>query len=207
MAQGQFDREKFIDLVHLVCSKCHETQLGAVKLHKVLYYVDMIHYAAEGCPVSGATYRKRPFGPTADYLLTALGELEKRKKLLVYEQEYFGYQKKCFRIIESPNTARFGAKELELIDETVDFVCYNNTARSISEFSHNLAWERTDAGEEIPYYTAIELFPEDVSEDTLDWAKNVGGDIEEIHSGQRWMDFEEFRGFRGRILETHQTLS
>jgi len=203
----QFDREKFNDLVHLVCSKCDETRLGAVKLHKVLYYVDMIRYAAEGRPVSGATYRKRPFGPTADYLLTALDELQNLKKLHVYEQDYFGYNKKCFKSLEEPNTARFDATELALVEETVDFVCNNNTARSISEFSHNLAWERTDAGEEIPYYTAIELFPEEISEDTLDWAKGVGGDIEEIHSRKGWMDFEEFRHFRDRILETHQNLS
>ena len=57
----QFDRAKLKTVILYVCSRCEPAQLGAVKLHKVLYFTDMLHYAHAGTAVTGATYRERPF--------------------------------------------------------------------------------------------------------------------------------------------------
>jgi Protein of unknown function (DUF4065) len=76
----QFDREKYKAVILYTCVKCEAHQLGAVKLHKVLYYADMLHYAHMGAPMTGSTYRKRPHGPTSDELLQTLRELEKQRQ-------------------------------------------------------------------------------------------------------------------------------
>ncbi|MGH6874164.1 MAG: type II toxin-antitoxin system antitoxin SocA domain-containing protein, partial [Aestuariivirgaceae bacterium] len=65
----QFDREKYKAVILYTCVRCEAHQLGSVKLHKVLYYADMLHYAHVGAPMTGSTYRKRPHGPTSDELL------------------------------------------------------------------------------------------------------------------------------------------
>ncbi|MGO4836011.1 Panacea domain-containing protein, partial [Rhizobiaceae sp. 2RAB30] len=64
--QITFSRDKLRAAVLHVISSCKPDRLGAVKLHKVLYYSDMLSYLDTGKPVTGAEYRKRPFGPTCD---------------------------------------------------------------------------------------------------------------------------------------------
>lgn len=42
MEPVQFDREKFLDVIHLICDRIDAAELGRVKLHKALYFSDMI---------------------------------------------------------------------------------------------------------------------------------------------------------------------
>jgi hypothetical protein len=48
----QFDRAKFKDTVHYICGKCPADELGKVKLHKTLYFADMIHFVDTGTPLT-----------------------------------------------------------------------------------------------------------------------------------------------------------
>ena len=70
------DRIKLTEAVCLIIDSCNPRDFGAVRLHKVLYYSDMLHYLENGAPITGSRYRKRPFGPTCDHLLGVLAELE-----------------------------------------------------------------------------------------------------------------------------------
>jgi hypothetical protein len=142
----QFDREKLKAVVLYVCSRSEPSQLGAVKLHKVLYYADMIQYAVSGTPITGALYRKRQLGPTCDALLPILRELEQADALRVREVDYFGYLKKEYEIVATPDMRRLTSAEVSLIDEVIDFVCRQNTAKTISEFSHGIPWEIAEFG-------------------------------------------------------------
>ena len=44
----QFDRSKLEAVILHTCDVCPPAKLGAVKLHKVLYFLDMIHFAQSG---------------------------------------------------------------------------------------------------------------------------------------------------------------
>src|ERR1700731_102233 len=90
----QFDLVQLKDVILYACSRCEPSRLGAVKLHKILYFSDMIHYANVGAPLTGATYRKRPMGPTCDQLLVTLNELARDGALKIRDVDYFGYLKK-----------------------------------------------------------------------------------------------------------------
>ena len=197
----QFNPEKFKDVVHYVCSKCSAANLGAVKLHKVLYFSDMIRYAWAGEPITGVTYRKRPFGPTADSLLPAIRELQATQRVSVEDQDYFGYRKRVFISHADPDTSRLNADEIVLLDEVIDFVCRGNTARSISDFSHNHVWERTDSGEPIPYYTAFDLYPAEISEEVMAWAAGEAEQVEAARSERSSVDYTLFAAMRGRLLQ------
>jgi peptide deformylase len=158
----QFDRTKLRTVVLYTCARCDPTKLGAVKLHKVLYFTDMLHYAQFRTPITGATYRKRPYGPTCDELLPLLRDLAAEGAIAISEAEYFGYRKTEYVAKEAPQTDLLSRRQLSLLDDVIEFVCYDNTAKSISEFSHNAAWESAEPGEILPYSSAMLMFSRDV---------------------------------------------
>ena len=196
-----FEREKLKALVLHVCSECDLSRLGAVKLHKVLYFVDMLRYADAGQSVTGSTYRKRHLGPTCDQLPSVLGELESSGALEIKTVDYFGYMKKEYIAKVGPDTNRLSAEEVELADEVVDFVCNANSARTISEFSHNKAWEIADFGAVMPYFSVFNIFPVEVSKEAVDWASNEVAGIEAAGPQPNAVDSTPYSVFRKRILQ------
>jgi Antitoxin SocA-like, Panacea domain len=197
----QFDRNKFKKLILYICARADPTKLGAVKLNKVLYFVDMVRFAATGTPITGSPYRKRPYGPTSDAVLPMLRELEREGSISIEEMNYFGYRKKVYITKEKQDATFLSADEAALVEDAIDFVCYNNTAKTISELSHNRAWEMVEFGEEIPYYTAIYLFPSIVSEEAIEWANSEAERIEAQRSKGSTMDYVSLRDFRSKMAE------
>ncbi len=197
----QFDRAKLRAVILYACSKCEPSQLGAVKLHKVLYYTDMIHYAHVGTPVTGATYRKSAFGPTCDQLLSTLADLVREKALEIKGVEYFGYYKTEYLAKKAPESERLNADELRLLDEMLDFVCRQNTAKTISDFSHNRAWEMAEYGDILPYHSVFHLFPTQVSQQAMEWASGEVAKLESEGSHDKALGGTAFRDFRSRVLE------
>lgn len=198
----QFDRAKLKAVILYTCSKCEASQLGAVKLHKVLYYADMIHYAHVGVPLTGATYRKRPFGPTCDELLPLLRELNNQGAIEIRDVDYFGFVKREYIAVESPETDRFSDIEKQLLNEVIEFVCFNNSAKTISEFSHNRAWEIANFGEVLPYNSVFHIFPTQVSPETMEWASAEVKKVEDQKSSGRALGSIPFGDLRRRVLET-----
>lgn len=156
----EFDREKFLDAIHLIIHSCRDTPelLGKTKLHKCLYYTDMLHYAVKGTAVTGVDYIKQPFGPTARYLDWGLKALRERGQISVHQEEYFGLGKYVFTSEEEPRTNRISVEERALLREVIAFVC-ERTAREISEISHAAPWQNAAMGERIPYSSAHLLLP------------------------------------------------
>ena len=195
----QFDRDKLKSAILYICKSCRADDLGAVKLHKVLYFADMIRYIQAGNAITGSTYRKRPLGPTCDQLLSALRELEASGQLKIASVDYFGYVKKQYTAVNDPEP-RLSFDEKVILDEVIDFVCRNNTAKTISEFSHLSPWELAEYGEVLPYTSSFRLIPNQVSEEAMEWASTEEGAIEARRRYER-VGVVPFRDFRGRVLE------
>jgi hypothetical protein len=197
----QYDRNKLRALILYACSVCDRSQLGAVKLHKLLYYTDMVHYAQVGTPVTGSTYRKRQLGPTADSLLPMLRDMAMRGEIRVHDVDYFGFRKKEYEPLAEPDMGLFSGAERALIDEVIDFVCRNNTAKTISDFSHGRAWEIAEFGDELPYHSALHLFPNQVTQEALDWASDEMEAVEAERPQKDPVDYPLFSDLRRRILQ------
>lgn len=202
----QFDREKLQELVLYIVSACGPQELGAVKLHKVLYFSDMLTFINEGRPLTGATYRKRPYGPTCEQLSFALHSLEKAKRITIEEERYFGFLKKTYQSVGGPDLHRFSDQEIAIVDEMIEFVCRQNSARSISEISHSPAWELADFGEDLAYESAFLMLSGPVSQDAMDWVSEEAQDIEAARSVSNPLDLEDFAAFRGRLHKVRETL-
>lgn len=168
----RFDREKLLDTVHFIIESCSDRPdvLGKTKLHKCLYYTDMLHFFVTGSPVTGVEYVKAPFGPTARYLDWALNELRDRQLIDFEIEQYFGLGKYRYTSKRPLKTNRLSEAEKALMNEVMAFVC-EHSAREISEFSHAQPWQEAQMGDRIPYATAYQLVPGTTpTRADLDWA-------------------------------------
>lgn len=156
----EFDREKFLDAIHHVIHACRSTPelLGKTKLHKCLYYSDMLHFIVAGRPLTGAEYIKAQFGPTARYLEWGLKTLRERGRISVATEDYFGLGKFSFHSEQEPRSNRLSDEEKALMGEVIALVC-ERTTRDISEISHAAPWQNARMGERIPYSSAHMLLP------------------------------------------------
>lgn len=167
--QYQFDREKLKEAVLFIASNCPPDELGNVKLHKTLYFADMLHFLREGRPLTGVDYLKQKFGPVARHLTATLAALQSEGRLSVTEEEYFGLFKKRYIPTQECAPQLLNRDEQALILEVLDFV-RGKSAREISDISHKAPWEMVELGEVIPYYTALRLVPDEVEDDDREWA-------------------------------------
>ncbi len=169
----QFDRERFKDVlhyaVHYACKRYDPDSLGNTKLHKVLYFTDMLHYLEHGCPLTGADYLRQKFGPIARHLSWATESLRSEGRISMSDRSYHGYTKKDYQALVEPSTMRLSRSQTNLIEEIVDFVCAK-TAVEISDFSHDHVWASVPMGDRIPYYAAYAMFPAEVSERDIEEA-------------------------------------
>lgn len=173
---AQFNHSKFQDVILYVCAKCTPRELGMVKLHKILYFADMLHFLDTGQPLTGAPYLKQTFGPTAKPLLSVLSDLETKGRLSLKDVDYFGFVKKEFHVLRGTEAVNLSEGEVALIDDVIDFVCARS-AREISELSHTDAWQLAKIGEEIPYYTAYYLLPSETTDDDVAWANETAREL------------------------------
>lgn len=195
----QFDREKMRAVILHACHSCKPEELGAVKLHKVFYFLDMIGYAHTRSPVTGATYRKRPNGPTAEQLLSTLRDMARNGDILIRDVDYHGYIKKEYVAQTALPAGVLNDQELSLLDDVIDFVCRKNTAKRISDISHMLPWELADMGDIIPYHTAMLLFPSEPTPEAFEISEQGIGEIAAARSSKQAVAMPLLSDFRSGL--------
>ena len=167
----QFDREKFKDavhyVVHFVTMNYGSSVLGNTKLHKILYYADMLHFLETGHPLTGADYLRQRFGPTARHLGWSLVDLQSDQRIAVTRSNYHGYSKSDYASLSEPPRGRLSNGEIELLEELSQFVCAH-TATEISDFTHDDVWASVPMGARIPYYASFAMFPAEITDDDID---------------------------------------
>ena len=178
----QFDRDIFLEAIHHICARCDPQALGRVKLHKILYFADMLHYVADGRPLTGEEYQKQKFGPVAKHLSWALKELSRQGRIRLATSDYYGFPKLEVQATQVPRPDRLDDRDVSLLDEVADFVC-GHSAKEISDLSHNAAWQVAEMGETIPYFTALGLFPAEVTDDDVTWGVEEGRRLRPLLSG------------------------
>jgi len=196
----KYNRDKMRAVILRVCHSCNPSDLGAVKLNKVLYFLDMISYAHRRQAVTGATYRKRPNGPTSDQLLFLLRDMQEQGEIHVDDVDYHGFIKKHYVALVDEPAGILTNEETAILDDVIDFVCRRNTAKSISDYSHKLPWELAEMGDVIEYHTAILLFPNEPSPKAFELAKEGAKEVEASQSAGNAVAVASLADFRDRLL-------
>jgi uncharacterized phage-associated protein len=181
----QFDRATFKDTIHYICAKCPVDELGKVKLHKVLYFADMIHFIGTGTPLTGVQYQKQKYGPMARHLSWAIDELIRENRLRVDRRDYFGFEKMDYHALGEADSKRLNQNARRVLDEVIAFV-RSRSAKAISEFSHMAAWDAVQVGDIIPYYSAYGLYQAaEVTDEDVDAAVEVAREIRPLVEAER----------------------
>ena len=173
----QFDREKLLEAVYFVCSVSDPSKLSNVKLHKILYFSDMMRFLETGRPITGVEYIKQKMGPTARHLAWAFRELQSCGALKVSKEEFHGFIKKRYETKEDYPIRKMSAEEKDMLKEATDYFS-DMSARETSEISHNAAWRSARMGEVIPYHSVYRLLPVELDDDDMKWAEKEA----EIHA-------------------------
>src|SRR5262249_48530257 len=105
--------------------------------------------------------------------------------------------------LTEPRAGVLSNLELKTLDEIIEFVCAQNTAKTISELSHNRAWDMVDFGEIIPYNSVFMILPTQVSLESMEWASSQAGAIEAERSKGNTVGGTDFGSIRRRVLEIH----
>jgi hypothetical protein len=148
----QFDREKFKTLVLYIAWKAGRRDwFGATKLNKILWFAEARAYVLHGAPIAGATYIREKHGPVPKQMMPVRAELEHAGKIRVFKEG------QLIRVTadEKPDMTGFSRTELQIVDHWIDYVDREHTAGTISDESHDYAWDIAHMGEEIPLYAIL----------------------------------------------------
>ena len=169
------NEDKLKCLVHYISHNCDNSKdLGATKLNKILWYVDTIAFQKYGKTISGEeSYIKRQHGPVPKRIQVVLEKLRNEGALHIRMTENYGWDQKEFISLKDPEDCSYPENEKQLIDDMINDICKNHTAKSISQFSHDHIWEAARLGEEIPVYAVLAANSAPPSREDKIWAEQA----------------------------------
>jgi hypothetical protein len=167
----QFDRNRLKILLHYVVWKAGDKDgFGATKLYKVLWFSDARAYMLQGEPITGETYIREKYGPLPRHALSVIDELRAEGIIRTSTDDYFGKTIRRFHSLRAPDKLSLNEREREIVDYWIEHIAEVHTADSISDQTHDYAWEIAGLGEEIPYHAIFATRIRDPEGEELEWA-------------------------------------
>ena len=102
--------------------------------------------------------------------MTVLKELANDGAIRISQDEYFNKPIRRFHSERLPDKLSLDAKQRDIVDYWIKQIADEHTAASISEESHDYAWEIAKLGEVIPYHAIFANRIRDPDGDELAWA-------------------------------------
>ena len=148
--------KKFKNVLLYILEKCAgKPNVGETVLYKLLYFSDFNYYELYEEHLTGAKYRKLPYGPVPQKLNTIIQQMIETGKLKRVKTDYHGYLQTRYLPLEKANLTEFKASEKEVIDRVIEQMS-DWSATSISNYSHkDMPWIASKEGEEINYELAF----------------------------------------------------
>jgi len=148
--------KKFKDILLYVLEKCAgKPNFGETLLYKLLYFSDFNYYEIYEEHLSGAEYRKLPYGPVPQKLDSVISQMISEKMIDRFKTEYHGYPQTKYIPKVKSDLRNLKASEKEVIDKVIER--YSDwSATAISEYSHkDMPWLASKEGETIDYELAF----------------------------------------------------
>ena len=152
--------EKLRELILLIATLSEgDKPFGKTKLNKVAFFSDFIAYLMFGKSITGHEYQRLPEGPAPRQLLRVIPALrrpaEPDSDLAVRVDDYYGKALERPFALRIPNTKKFDAEEVKLVEDLVQEY-WGKNARQMSDMSHRfIGWALARNGETIPYAVAL----------------------------------------------------
>lgn len=147
---------KFINVLLYILEHCAgKPNVGETALYKLLYFCDFNYYELYEEHLTGAKYRKLPFGPVPQKLDTIIEKMIEKGQLKKVKTQYHGYTQTRYLPLEKADLTELKASEKEVIDKVIEQMS-DWSATALSNYSHkDMPWLASKDGEEINYELAF----------------------------------------------------
>jgi transcriptional regulator with XRE-family HTH domain len=147
---------KFKNVLLYVLERCAgKPNVGETVLYKLLYFSDFNYYELYEEHLTGANYRKLPFGPVPQYFDVILNQMIDSCQIQCIKTEYHGYPQTRYLPLEKADLTQLKASEKEVVDRVVEQMS-DWSASALSNYSHkDIPWLASKVGEEINYELAF----------------------------------------------------
>ena len=164
---------KFKNVLLYILERCAgKPNVGETVLYKLLYFSDFNYYELYEEHLTGAEYRKLPYGPVPQRLDNIINQMIEQGLLQRVKTEYHGYPQTRYLPLEKADLTELKASEKEIIDRVIEQMS-DWSAAVISNYSHkDMPWLASKEGEEINYELAF-------YRDAPFSVRNYGDEIEE----------------------------
>lgn len=142
-------------LLHILEHCAGKPNVGETVLYKLLYFVDFNYYEIYEEQLTGAKYRKLPYGPVPQKLDSIIKQMIDDGYLQRVKTAYQGYPQTRYLPLQKANLTELLASEKEVIDRVIEQMS-DWSASAISNYSHkDIPWIASKEGEEINYELAF----------------------------------------------------
>jgi len=143
---------KFKNVLLYILERCAgKPNIGETVLYKLLYFSDFNYYELYEEHLTGAKYRKLPYGPVPQKLDDIIQQMIDQSQLQRVKTEYHGYPQTRYLPLEKADLTELKASEKEVIDRVIEQLS-DWSASAISNYSHkDMPWLASKEGEEIDY--------------------------------------------------------
>ena len=164
---------KFKNVLLYILERCAgKPNVGETVLYKLLYFSDFNYYELYEEHLTGAKYRKLPYGPVPQKLDTIIGQMMEDQQVKRIKTEYFDKIQTRYIPLAKADLTELKASEKEVIDKVIEQLS-DWSATAISNYSHkDMPWLASKEGEEINYELAF-------YRDAPFSVRNYGDEIEE----------------------------
>lgn len=131
--------------------------VGETVINKLLYFIDFDYYEKYGKSITGLSYIRNHYGPTAHMptISSTVEQMVKSGELAVVETPYFKHRQRKYLPRQSADLTELDAQELTHIDAELEKLG-GMSANELSELSHqDMPWLATKPGNEIDYQLAM----------------------------------------------------
>ena len=148
--------EKFKNVLIYILEKCAgKPNVGETVLYKLLYFTDFNYYELYEEHLTGARYRKLPYGPVPQKLDSIINQMIESSHLQRIKTDYHGYPQTRYLPLIKPDLTQLKASEKEIIDKVIEQMS-DWSASTISNYSHkDMPWLASKEGEDINYELAF----------------------------------------------------
>jgi transcriptional regulator with XRE-family HTH domain len=147
---------KFKNVLLYILERCAgKPNVGETVLYKLLYFSDFNYYELYEEHLTGAKYRKLPYGPVPQKLDSIVLQMIDKGQLQRVKTIYRGFPQTRYLPLVKADLTELKASEKEVIDNVIQQLS-DWSAAAISNYSHkDMPWLASKEGEEINYELAF----------------------------------------------------
>ncbi len=144
--------DKFKNVLLYILERCAgKPNVGETVLYKLLYFADFNYYELYEEHLTGAVYRKLPYGPVPQKLDALIGQMIEKGQLQRVKTDYHGYSQTRYLPLEKADLTQLKASEKDVIDKVIEQMS-DWSAAMLSNYSHgDKPWKASKEGTEINY--------------------------------------------------------